>query len=179
VISFRLEKAGEAPLIHDLVHRAFGQEDEARLVRDLCADGDALVSMVALQIDDGQREDGQDISNIVGHVLFCDVPVQTDKGLLRGAGLAPLSVDPDHQKQGVGGGLVMQGLKQCRDQGLQVVLVLGDPAYYGRFGFSATLAEGLASPFAGPAFQALELEADILQGTTGKVLYPGAFSNPD
>jgi putative acetyltransferase len=164
VITFRLEEAGEAGHIYDLVHKTFGQEDEAMLVENLCKAGDALLSIVALDEDE-----------IVGHILLSDTPVGTTKNLLRGAALAPLSVSALHQGQGIGGGLVMQGLRECRKLGLQVVMVLGDPDYYARFGFSAALGAELDSPYKGDAFQALELEPGILNGVTGKVLYPDAF----
>jgi putative acetyltransferase len=168
MITFRLEAANEAGLIYDLVHKTFGQEDEAKLVEDLCDDGDALISIVAL-----------DEEVIVGHILFSDIPVGTSKNLLRGAALAPVSVAEAYQRQGIGGGLVMEGLKECRKIGIQVVLVLGDPAYYGRFGFSATLSDNLDSPYQGEYFQALELQPGILEGITGKVLYPDAFKKLD
>ena len=126
MINFRLEGANESDLIHDLVHKSFGQEAEAVLVKNLCADGDALISLVAVDDED---------NSIVGHILFSDTPVGTTKNLLRGAAMAPLSVSETHQGQGIGGGLVIQGLRECRDSGIQVVLVLGDPNYYGRFGF--------------------------------------------
>src|SRR5436190_2126792 len=70
-----------------------------------------------------------------------------------------LSVHPDRQKTGVGAALVQAALDSSRDFGCHGVLVLGDPAYYGRFGFSATEAREVSSPSAGsPAFQALALE---------------------
>jgi putative acetyltransferase len=168
MITFRLEAANESGLIYDLVHKAYGQKAEARLVEDLCNDGDALISVVAMKED-----------VIVGHALFSDIPVGTSKNLLRGAALAPISVASTHQNQGIGGGLIMQGLKECRKIGIQVVLVLGDPAYYGRFGFSAALSDNLESPYQGEYFQALEIEPGVLEGVTGKVLYPDAFKKLD
>ncbi|MBT3787943.1 MAG: N-acetyltransferase [Alphaproteobacteria bacterium] len=167
MINFRLEGANESDLIHDLVHKSFGQEAEAVLVKNLCADGDALISLVAVDDED---------NSIVGHILFSDTPVGTTKNLLRGAAMAPLSVSETHQGQGIGGGLVIQGLRECRDSGIQVVLVLGDPNYYGRFGFSADIAKDLDTPYKGEFFQALEIEPGILNGVSGKVLYPNAFS---
>ena len=168
MITFRLEAAGEAGLIYDLVHQTFGQEAEAILVEDLCKDGDALISIVALDDD-----------IIVGHILFSNIPVGTSKNLLRGAALAPLSVSAAHKDEGIGGGLIMQGLRECRKHGVQVVLVLGDPDYYGRFDFSSSLADELDSPYQGDSFLALELEPGVLEGITGNVLYPNAFKKLD
>ena len=53
---------------------------------------------------------------------------------------------------------------------------MGDPNYYGRFGFSADIAKDLDTPYKGEFFQALEIEPGILNGVSGKVLYPNAFS---
>jgi putative acetyltransferase len=165
MITFRLEKPGDAPKIYDLIKKTYGRVDEAMLVENLIADGDALISVVAMDEED-----------LVGHVMFSDTPVGTTKDLLRGAAMAPLSVSGLHQGQGIGGGLVIHGLRECRTAGLEVVLVLGEPEYYKRFGFTAEVAAELDSPYAGYAFQALELQPGILDGVTGKVLYPEAFN---
>ena len=74
--------------------------------------------------------------------------------------------------------LIHAGLHQCRELGIDAVVVLGHPAYYPRFGFSATLAQRLAAPYAGPAFMALELVPNCLAGG-GSVHYPAAFQNTD
>jgi putative acetyltransferase len=70
---------------------------------------------------------------------------------------------------------VRAGLDAVRDAGYAAVVVLGHPEFYPRFGFSADLAAKLASPFAGPAFMALELVPGALDGTRGTVTYPPAF----
>ena len=56
-----------------------------------------------------------------------------------------------------------------------IVVVLGHPDYYPRFGFSARLAEGLQAPFSGPSFMALEVVPGALAGVAGKVRYPPPF----
>ena len=89
--------------------------------------------------------------------------------------LAPMSVRPDRQRQGIGSALVRAALERARQQGWQAVIVLGHPGYYPRFGFSAALARPLASPFSGDAFMALELIPGALQGGAGRVVYPSAF----
>ena len=168
MINFRLEEAGEAPHIHDLVHKTFGQDAEAVLVEDLCNSGDALVSVVAMDDDE-----------LVGHILFSDTPINTSRGLLRGAALAPLSVSGLRQGQGIGGGLVMQGLRECREEGIQAVVVLGDPDYYGRFGFAHETTANLDCPYKGEHFLGLELEPGVLKDTSGRVLFPDPFKKLD
>jgi putative acetyltransferase len=148
------------------VHRlAFGQDDEANLVDALRAGGYARVSLVA-------ETDGQ----VVGHILFSDLPILTDAGTVPAVSLAPMAVLPEHQRRGVGSALVRRGMEVCRDHGHRVCVVVGHPAYYPRYGFSAKLAEPLASPFdAGEAWMAAELAAGALDGVAGWVGYPPPF----
>ena len=69
-----------------------------------------------------------------------------------------------------------EGLRLCRKDGHWIVLVVGHPAYYLRFGFSRSLAEPIPSPYSGEAFMALELESDALSGVCGAALYPKPFA---
>jgi putative acetyltransferase len=83
-------------------------------------------------------------------------------------------VRPDRQRRGIGGALIRAGLDRARGEGWEAVIVLGDPAYYPRFGFSAAQACHLAAPFSGEAFMALALRPGALDGV-GRVVYPPAF----
>jgi putative acetyltransferase len=155
-------RAADHPAIADLLTAAFGRADEAALVARLRADEDTLFELVA-------EEDGE----VVGHVLFSRL--WADRVDLYGA-LAPLAVRPDRHRQGLGAKLVRAGLESAREFGCHGLLVLGDPAYYGRFGFSAEAAREVLAPFSGlAAFQALALEADAFDGAVS-VTYPDAFS---
>jgi putative acetyltransferase len=89
--------------------------------------------------------------------------------------LAPLAVVPRHQRLGVGGRLIQHGLSWLRGRGEHIVLVLGHPEYYPRFGFSSERARALESPFPAEAFMALELLPGALDGVRGRVRYPNAF----
>ena len=71
--------------------------------------------------------------------------------------------------------LVAEGLRICRELGHAIVIVLGHPQYYPRFGFSAESALTLKSPYGGPSFMALALSDGALDGLTGEVRYPSAF----
>jgi putative acetyltransferase len=158
----RDEHPGDEAAIRDIHRRAFGEEGEGRLVDRLRADGLVVASIVAV--------DGEEI---VGHVLFSELPIEHDGGTVHAVALAPVGVRPDYQRQGIGSALIERGLERCRERGIDAVIVLGDPAYYGRFGFSGELAQGIASPYACPAFQALELTPGALAGGTAR--YPDAF----
>lgn len=83
---------------------------------------------------------------IVGHVAFSPVTLEPESPV-RGYLLAPLSVRPDCQRTGIGSMLVRQGIEQLKAEGLELLLVYGDPAYYGRFGFDADAAEPFKPPY--------------------------------
>jgi predicted N-acetyltransferase YhbS len=160
----------ETPADHKAVrhvHRlTFGRDDEAGIVDALRAGGHSRVSLVA-EVNGG----------VVGHVLFGDLPVLTDGGTVAALSLAPTAVRPEFQRRGVGSALVRAELDDaCRAAGHRIVVVLGHPAFYPRFGFSAGRAERLSSPFGGgEAWMALELEPGALGGVTGWVRYPPPF----
>lgn len=109
--------------IESLYPQAFPAEDLLPLVRDLLREPAAILSLVAVA---GSR--------LVGHVIFTACGVAGSDA--RCALLGPLAVTPDHQQRGVGSALVRAGLQRLEDAGVSQVLVLGDPAYYGRCGFA-------------------------------------------
>jgi len=143
---------------------AFGGSEEAELVEKLHADGEVLLSLVA-------ELDGR----VVGHILFSRMWVDTASGPLAAAALAPMAVLPGYQRRGMGGGLVRSGLERLRSRGEAIVIVVGHPEYYPRFGFSREAAAGIESPFAPEAFMVLELKSGALDGVRGRVRYPAAF----
>ena len=161
----RPETEADHAAIREVNRLAFGGEEEARLVDALRAGGHARVFLVA-------EVDGL----IVGHVMFSTLPIVTPEGTIEALALAPLAVVPSHQRQGIGSMLAEEGLRACRDAGHRVVVVLGHPEFYPRFGFSAKLAERLRSPFSGPAFMAVELVPGALDGVGGEVGYPPPFA---
>ncbi len=117
-----------APAIGALVTAAFenaahSDGTEAEIVAGLRRAGDLTLSLVA--------ED----EAILGHIAFSPVSISDGSG--HWYGLAPVSVTPDRQSQGIGAGLVRHGLAELRSMGARGCVVLGDPAYYGRFGFVA------------------------------------------
>jgi putative acetyltransferase len=88
-----------------------------------------------------------------------------------------VGLHPEFQKQGIGSKLVRQGLERCRNLGYKVVIVVGHPNYYPRFGFTTARAKGLDAPFLVPdeAFVVIELAPGALNGISGMVIYPPAF----
>lgn len=167
--AIREERPSDREAIRRVHGAAFGGDEEGRLVDDLRAGGLVVASIVA-----------EEAGAVVGHILFSELPVDVEgPGNLRVVSLAPLAVVPDRQRRGIGSALVRDGLKRCREKGVDVVIVLGHPEYYPRFGFSAGKAARLRAPFSGPAFMALELSRGALDGVTGIVRYPDAFGLTD
>jgi putative acetyltransferase len=160
-LSIRSEIPGDHAAIREINRQAFGQEDEGILIDALRAQGYARLSLVA--IDQGLP---------VGHILFSDLPIVTPDRTVPAISLAPLAVIPSHQRRGIGSALVRRGLETCSQQGHAIVIVLGHPGFYPRFGFSAALARPLRSPFSGDAFMALALVPGALDGVVGEVRYP-------
>jgi len=151
------------PAIRAVVRHAFGQADEANLVEQLRADGDALVELVA----------ASDIA-LQGHILYSPLAIHRGATQIAAAALAPVSVLPAFQRSGIGATLIEAGNARCAELGLKAIIVLGHPGYYPRFGFSPRLTESLNAPFSGPAFMALELEPGAL-AAGGQVRYAAAF----
>jgi putative acetyltransferase len=149
--------------IRAVLTHAFPANDEAHLVEQLRADGDALVEMV----------EASDIA-IQGHILYSPLAIERDGVTVRAAALAPVAVLPAFQSKGIGGELIRAGNARCAELGLEAIVVLGHADYYPRFGFSAQTAESLQAPFSGPHFMALELKPGILKHG-GKVRYAKAF----
>jgi putative acetyltransferase len=157
----RPERAEDAAAVADVVTAAFGRPDEARLVEALRPA--AALSLVA------QDERG----GVVGHVMLSHVGLGPGSAVA----LAPLAVAPEQQRRGIGAALVRAALAEAEARGEALVLVLGDPGYYGRFGFRPATALGIESPFAGAgdAFQALPL-ARCDPRLCGLPRYPGPLA---
>lgn len=165
----RAATAADADAIDRVVRAAFaqtefGDQGEAELVRMLEADGDILVSLVA-------ERDG----SVIGHALFSRMTTDADGAPLSAAGLAPVSVAPGWQGQGIGGALIRAGSDRLRADGVAIAFVLGDTGYYSRFGYSAELAARFTSPFAGPHFMAMMLDSEAIWPQGGRAEYAPAF----
>lgn len=160
--------SAETPAHHagigTLLKDAFGGPDEAALVEELRKDGAVIAALVA-----------EDEAGVEGYVLFAEINVEIAGSAIPAAALAPLAVRVDRRKKGLGAALVREGLDMCRAAQRSLIIVVGDPAYYRRFGFSHALAEGLHSPFSGPAMQLLELWPGARCRGTGHVVYPKPF----
>ena len=85
-------------------------------------------------------------NQVIGYVSFSPIFLKTDSSIV-GYILAPLAVSPEHQKQGVGSNLINAGIEMLTKDGVGVLLVYGDPAYYGRFGFKEEIGYSFLPPY--------------------------------
>lgn len=152
--TIRHEAPEDETAIHSVVAQAFGEEKVADLVDNLRRNGRLTFSLVA-----------DNAGAVVGHIGFSPaLIVCEDEGNLLALQLSPLAVAPEYQREGIGGMLVRIGLEACRDAGQELVFVLGDPNYYGRFGFVPAADYGLRweKMPPDPAFQVILLREGAL-----------------
>lgn len=149
--------------IRAVEQRAFGQPAEADLVDRLVADDDVVLELVA--------ERG---GEILGHVLFSRLHVMNGDWNSPAVALAPLAVDPASQNAGVGSELVREGHLRLMALGERLSVVLGDPAYYGRLGYTHDRASGFECEWQGDALQAIAFDD---APKTGRLVYARAFAS--
>jgi len=160
----RVETVRDYSMIRLVNEAAFGGADEAALVESLRTERAVLLSVVA-ELD----------RKIVGHILFSRISIETPTGVIAAVALAPMAVLPRYQRRGIGGRMIQYGLDTLRSLGERIVIVVGHPEYYPRFGFSAAQAGSLESPFPPDTFMTLELSPGALDRVRGRVRYPHAF----
>ncbi len=164
MITLRPEDDRDHAAVFDVVERAFGRADEARLVDRLRKVATPQISLVALEND-----------TLVGHIFFS--PVSVEGRTADPLGLAPLAVAPEEQRVGIGSALIRRGLAECRALRRQLVFVLGHRDYYPRFGFKPASEFGFyyERDVPNPSFFALALEPGGLDGPRGQVSYLPEF----
>jgi putative acetyltransferase len=110
--------------LEELYPAAFPDEDLLPLVSELLQEEDGILSLVA-NYD----------KTVVGHVVFtmCSIAGSNERVAL----LGPVAVSPQFQRRGIGSALIQEGLNRLKSESATQVHVLGDPAYYGRFGFES------------------------------------------
>jgi putative acetyltransferase len=170
MIMIRIERTEDIEAIHMVNRLAFGQEDEALLVQRIRESSGFIPELSLVAVKDSQ---------IVGHILFSQIYIDTPKTEVPVLSLAPMAVLPEFQNSGIGSQLVMTGLEKCRDLGHKIVVVIGHPQYYPHFGFGPARQKNLDISFPVPdeAFMVCELVPDALNGIEGKVKFPPEFED--
>jgi putative acetyltransferase len=158
LIDIREERAQDVAAIREVNKRAFGQDQEANIVDALRSNGASLLSLVA-------TVDGE----VVGHIMYSPATIAE----VVGAGLAPMAVLPEHQRQGIGSKLIETGTQELKDAGLPFIIVLGHPNYYPRFGFKPAGIFGIKCEWDVPddAFMLLVLDQSKMHNVSGLARY--------
>lgn len=166
MVVVRTEETEDHESVRRVNELAFGRRNEADLVDALRVNARPYVSLVAV-VDE----------QVVGHILFSPVSIESEGSAFTAMGLAPMAVLPSYQNQGIGSQLVREGLKECQRLGCEIVVVLGHPNYYPRFGFVPASLKGLRSEYDVPddVFMVAELTEDALDGRRGLVKYHSEF----
>jgi len=167
MMTIRTESTKDDESVRRVNELAFEQPNEADLVDALRANARPFISLVAV-VDE----------QVVGHIFFSPVSIESENGVFTAMGLAPMAVLPEYQNQGIGSQLVREGLKACQRLGHDIVVVLGHANYYPRFGFTPASLKGLRSEYDVPdeVFMVTELVAGALEGRRGLVKYHPEFS---
>ena len=167
-MTIRIESKSDHRAIWKINKEAFGQEEEANLVDALRNDPAFIPELSLVAEIDGK---------VVGHILFSRISIVDGKTEHPSLALAPMSVLPDFQKQGIGSALIRTGLDTSRQMGFSSVVVLGHKDYYPRFGFEPASRWGIRAPFdvPGDVFMAIELSENSLNGVSGTVQYAAPF----
>lgn len=153
--------------VAELLDAAFEGEAESRLVAALRADETSWIPELSV----GAFADDE----LVGYALLSRVTI--GEASTPAVSFAPLAVDPKRQRLGVGSFLTAAVLAAARHNGEKVVVVLGHPEYYPRFGFVPAHERGIICPWNVPAdaWMMLELDGHTAEGVSGVVTYPSAF----
>jgi len=166
MVLVRQEKTADIPAIREVNEAVFGQTAEADLVDALRVARKVTLSLVAVEGEE-----------VVGHILFSPVTIETKHGGVSALGLAPLAVTPSMQRRGIGSQLIRAGIEQCQGLGHVRVVVVGHPEYYRRFGFVRADKFGLRCEYDIPVenFMALEMKPGAFANCAGLVRYAPEF----
>lgn len=168
-VTIRPEEKEDIPEIRSVLIKAFGQEDEAELVDRIRRSKHFIPSLSLVAEYRG---------NILGHIMFSSIWISNNSNRYPSLALAPVSVHPDYQRQGIGGKLIMRGLFEATNLGHESVILLGDADYYPRFGFEPAETWDITPPFDVPSenFMAVELIPEGLRNKSGTVVYPDVWN---
>lgn len=167
----RTAKADELEEVLSLMRVAFPDEDVDGLVEELVA-GPSFIEEFSLVAKERGRT--------IGHALFTRAYIDSESGSVPVLCLAPLAVLPERQNAGVGAALVEAGLALARERSERMVVVVGHPEYYPRFGFRPALPLGILPPHVvdpAEAWMVVELTPGSLEGVRGDTRFEGPLAD--
>ncbi|MBP1908849.1 GNAT family N-acetyltransferase [Methanolobus bombayensis] len=175
-IQIRKAKDSDFNDIMEIEKEAFGSEEEANLVSQLLEDKSAepLISLLAFKKEEA-----------VGHILFTKATIDGNITSPLVYILAPMAVKPKHQRQGIGGMLINEGLNKLKTIGAEMVFVLGHESYYPRYGFKKDAGSmGFAATYPIPdehagAWMIYPLSTGATDGFKGRVVCADALNKPE
>lgn len=156
----RMAKPQDFDQIAELVQITFGRYDEVSLVESLRKERKIMYEWVATVSEE-----------LVGHLVLSRL-----RGPKHSLALGPVSVAPDRQGTGIGSALIRAALEQAEEEEWVAVFVLGDPAYYDRFGFDVGQAGTFSSPYPAEFTGVAVLDAAGFSALTREIEYPKAFA---
>ena len=155
----RSETSGNHKEIEHLLLAAFPTSFECRLLQQIREDEDAVYSLLAV-----------DATGVIGHALFSRLFAPATA-----LALGPVAVMAERRRRGIAAALIQAGIDRAKTEGWAAVVVLGDPRYYRRFGFSQDAVRGMSCRYAGPGLMGLSLARGGLDGP--HIEYAPAFSS--
>ncbi len=167
-IQIRPENKNDYKIISMVNDMAFGQEAEGILIEKLRKNQKFIkeLSLVACMGNE-----------IVGHILFFPIKINSEKDSFDSLALAPMSVITEFQELGIGSQLIEEGIAKAKKLGHHSIIVLGHEKYYPRFGFVPASKFKITPPFDVPdsSFMAKEITPNALAYINGCVEYPKEF----
>jgi putative acetyltransferase len=164
----RSERLDDIERVREINLEAFETETEANLVNALRNSGIHYISLVFVKNNE-----------VMGHIFFSPVELAGDTSGLRIMGLGPMAVHPKFQNKGIGSSLIKAGIERCKSEGVDIIVVLGHPNYYPRFGFEPSIKYGIKSEYEVPddVFMVLGLNNYALKNKQGTIKYNKAFNS--
>ena len=168
-IAIREEASVDRAIIEALYPQAFPGEDLLPVLGELWQDPEHVLALVA-------TIEGE----LVGHAVFTRCSLAPEGAAI--ALLGPVAVRPDHQGAGVGSALIRDGFRRLSEEDAAMICVLGDPNYYGRFGFEPSAA--VEPPYTAPelpaewegAWQSIALR-ETGKHLQGRLVVPAAWDH--
>lgn len=174
-ILIRQELTEEYNVTEAVVKKAFLDEvysdKKEHLLVNRLRKSDAFIPELSLVAMDQDKK-------MVGHILLSKIKIVDEDKVVDSLALAPVSVIPEYQGEGIGSQLIHHALKKAKAIGYHSVIVLGHKDYYPKFGFKQARLWNIRAPFEIPdeVFMVLELTENSLKNVQGVVIYSEAFS---